>query len=82
MRLIDADALIDYIESDDSNLMAAREYQSDYIECINEMPTAYDPEKVIAALDEKSFSYYTKSGAVIDVEDAEEIIRRNGVQMP
>ena len=47
MRLIDADALIDYIESDNSNLMSAREYQSDYIECIEEMPVAYDVEKVV-----------------------------------
>ena len=38
-RLIDADALIDYIESNQSGLISAREFQYDYIECINEQPT-------------------------------------------
>lgn len=44
MRLIDADALQDYIESDDSGLCAAREFQRDYIACIDDMPTI-DPVK-------------------------------------
>lgn len=39
MRLIDADALEDYIESDESGLLSAREYIRDYIECIDHMPT-------------------------------------------
>lgn len=38
MSLIDRDALIDYIESEKSGLCSAREFQSDYIECINDMP--------------------------------------------
>lgn len=44
MRLIDADALEDYIGSEESGLCEAREFQHDYIECIYEMPTI-DPVK-------------------------------------
>lgn len=36
--LIRKNVLIDYIESDASGLMSAREYQRDYIECIEEQP--------------------------------------------
>ena len=41
--------------------------------------TAYDIEKVIEDIVEKSFDYYTGSGAAIDVGEAEEIIRRGGI---
>lgn len=51
MNLIDSDALIDYIESDESGLMSAREFQRDYIECIEEMPTAYDVDMVISKME-------------------------------
>lgn len=51
MNLIDSDALIDYIESDESGLMSAREFQRDYIECIEEMPTAYDIDMVISKME-------------------------------
>ncbi|MCM1232315.1 MAG: hypothetical protein NC489_19505 [Ruminococcus flavefaciens] len=50
MRLIDADALEDYIKSDESGLMADREFREDYIECIDEMPTIFDLENVLKQL--------------------------------
>lgn len=52
MRLIDADALESYIESDESGLMSAREFERDYIECINEMPTVFDLESITTKLKE------------------------------
>ena len=59
MRLVDADLLIDYIQSDKSGLCAAREFEYDYIECINAQPTAYDTEKVVAKLEKEARMLYS-----------------------
>lgn len=49
MRLIDADALIDWIRNDSGDKLM----DSLYIDHINEMQTAYDVEKVVEQLEEK-----------------------------
>ncbi len=46
-RLIDDEVLEDYIDSEDSGLMSAREFQYDYIECIHEQPIAFDVDMVL-----------------------------------
>lgn len=45
MRLIDADALIDWIRNDSGDKLM----DSLYIDHINEMPTSYDVEKVVVS---------------------------------
>lgn len=54
MRLIDADALIDYIDSDESGYTDARKFQSYYESYIYEMPTAFDVENVIIQLENEA----------------------------
>lgn len=57
MRLIDADALMDYIKTGNIG-NGIRNEQKDIIDAINEQPTAYDADKVVEQLeDEKEFSY-------------------------
>lgn len=57
MRLIDADALMDYIKAENIG-NGIRNGQKDIIDAINEQPTAYDADKVVEQLeDEKEFSY-------------------------
>lgn len=52
MRLIDADALIDWIRNDSGDKLM----DSLYIDHINEMPTSYDVEKVVDQLQNMSNS--------------------------
>lgn len=52
MRLIDADALIDWIRNDSGDKLM----DSLYIDHINEMKTAYDVEKVVEKLENMSNS--------------------------
>lgn len=45
MRLIDADKLIKYIKSISSD-------QKEFIDCVNELPTAFDVDKVVEQLED------------------------------
>lgn len=45
MRLIDADKLIKYIKSISSD-------QKEFIDCVNEQPTAFDVDKVVEQLED------------------------------
>lgn len=80
MRLIDADVLEDYLagyyDLDYGEILID---PSEFVSIVDIQPTVYDSEKVIEEIDKKSFSYYTKSGAAIDVGEAEEIIRKGGM---
>ena len=78
MRLIDADALLDefYKNTPYGCGFVGIKYVDDLIKSL---PTAFNIERIIQQIDLKSFDYYTKSGAVIDVDDACDIIRKGGV---
>lgn len=78
-RLIDADAFIEYVNrrfdlcSDELRMM------------IEEQPTAYDAEKVVAELEDAKFlmppendNHYADNGLFL--EDAIDIVRRGGVE--
>ena len=69
MRLIDADKLIKYIESISSD-------QKEFIDCVNEQPTAFDVDKVAERLEEYLFDKYCIEGdAKID-----EIVKGGGIE--
>ena len=69
MRLIDADKLIKYIKSISSD-------QKEFIDCVNEQPTAFDVDKVAERLEEYLFDKYCIEGdAKID-----EIVKGGGVE--
>ena len=78
MRLIDADALLDefYKNTPYGCGFVGIKYVDDLIKSF---PTAFNVERIIQQIDLKSFDYYTKSGAVIDVDDACDIIRKGGI---
>ena len=68
-RLIDADELIKYIKSISSD-------QKEFIDCVNEQPTAFDADKVAERLEEYLFDKYCIEGdAKID-----EIVKGGGVE--
>ncbi len=84
-RLIDDEVLEDYIDSEDSGLMSAREFQYDYIECIHEQPLAFDVDMVLEQLEN-----YGKFKGVLKldddkcenyilVSDAKQIVRGRGL---
>ena len=78
MRLIDADALLDefYKNTPYGCGFVGIKYVDDLIKSL---PTAFNVERIIQQIDLESFDYYTKSGDVIDVDDACDIIRKGGV---
>lgn len=84
-RLIDEDVLENYIDSDESGLMSAKEYKYDYIECINEQPTAFDINMVFEQLENygksKGVLYCEENGYenYIPVSVAKKIVRCRGL---
>lgn len=77
MRLIDADKLIE----DVLNSMPTGSARGVFRAFIEEQPTAYDIDKVVAqleALDNAEVDYYT-SNDVIDRIDAVEIVKEGGL---
>ena len=86
MRLIDADALIEKVRKwywdkgkQDTDPMFADLWVNLFITTIKESQTVFNLENVIQQIDLKSFDYYTKSGSVIDTDDACEIIKKGGI---
>lgn len=78
MRLIDADALIDWIRNDSGDKLM----DSLYIDHINEMQTAYDVEKVVEQLEEAiadTTDTETGLGARWAYTGAIEIVKQGGV---
>lgn len=55
MRLIDADELIKYIKTWEIGTSISSD-QKEFIDCVNEQPTAFDVDKVVEQLD----AYITK----------------------
>lgn len=85
MRLIDADSVIDDIkwemgETYDDDVRAG---MKSVIDIINKRRTAYDVDKVVSELQDKSFERYGNSGMggelVVNFDDAVEIVKRGGV---
>ncbi len=84
MRLIDADSVIDDIkwemgETYDDDVRAG---MKSVIDIINKRRTAYDVDKVVSELQDKSFERYGNSGMggelVVNLDDAIEIMKRGG----
>lgn len=91
MRLIDANQtkreITKYLEEciDNNKIeIDVTELQIRVFGIINNQPTAYDPEKVVAEFEKLSNAeadyYYAKSNDVIDRETAIEIVRKGGVE--
>ena len=85
MRLIDAVSVID-----DTKWEMGETYDDDVragmksvIDIINKRRTAYDVDKVVSELQDKSFERYGNQGMggelVVNLEDAVEIVKRGGV---
>lgn len=81
MRLIDADELIDTIYSKDYFTQTIKDVLVDIIET---QPTAYNPEKVVEELEERSKEY--NSGVRLHgkpeemlTHDAIDIVRKGGI---
>lgn len=85
MRLIDADSVID-----DTKWEMGETYDDDVragmksvIDIINKRRTAYDVDKVVSELQDKSFERYGNQGMggelVVNFDDAVEIVKRGGV---
>lgn len=78
-RLIDAGFVLD-------NLSGRLESMKDYDavkDVINNMPTAYDPDKVVKQLEEVAFERYGNDGMggerVVNLDDVIEIVRGGGI---
>lgn len=82
-RLIYEDELIERIE----DVLSRREHRQVEVpswlqKIIDELPTAYNVEKVVAELEEESFEYQrnNKFGKVIGIECTIDIVRKGGVE--
>lgn len=80
MGLIDADVLM----ADVRNTITEESGAIDWINLINRQPTAYDPDKVVEQLEDRSTLSrpvgWTKSYEIIMLKDAVEIVEGGGVK--
>lgn len=78
-RLIEVDRLL----RDVNNTIIEKSEVVDWINLINCQPTAYDPEKVVKQLEERSSLArpvgWSKSYEIITLENAIEIVKGGGV---
>lgn len=78
-RLIEVDRLL----RDVNNTITEKSGAVDWINLINCQPTAYDPEKVVKQLEERSSLArpvgWSKSYEIITLENAIEIVKGGGV---
>lgn len=85
-RLIDADALCEKIRKiyDGYMLDEGGCAPIDFENMVDDMPTAFDTEKVVEQLESLSNAeadyYYARSNDVIDREDAIDIVKKGGVE--
>lgn len=82
MRLIDADALKKNYTNTFTEKYGVKGAEM-FRDIVNQMPTAYDPEKVVEELDESSFlmeprteGHYADNGVFLD--EAIKIVRKGG----
>lgn len=83
MRLIDADELIKYIKTWEIGTSISSD-QKEFINCVNEQPTAFDVDKVVKQLDKASDYYeFDEQGKervqMINLTEAIEIVKGGGV---
>ncbi len=92
MRLIDADAFIEYLGLDAENAREDNVGEIVTLEDFDRQPTAFDKEKVIEKIKDESgserfedvgisgnvYGHYSKE--VIDTEEAIEIIEKGGIE--
>lgn len=71
MRLIDADELIKYIKIWEIGTSISSD-QKEFIDCINNQPTAFDADKVIEKLEDYLFEKYCIEG---DDDNIEKIVK-------
>lgn len=89
MRLIDADLLLSQIGNryDEKKDIVPDNLAEGFVQMeklIKEQPTAYDVDKVVSELQDKSFERHGNSGMggelVINLDDAVDIVKRGGEQ--
>lgn len=61
MRLIDADELIKYIKIWEIGTSISSD-QKEFIDCVNEQPTAFDVDKIIEQMEKYLFEKYCVEG--------------------
>lgn len=74
-RLIDADELIKYIKIWEIGTSISSD-QKEFIDCINNQPTAFDVDKVIEQMEKYLFEKYCIEGD----EKIDEIVKGGGVE--
>lgn len=83
MRLIDADELINILEWNKGREKDALVSINSLIKLIGERPTAYDVDKVVEQLEDRSTLSrpvgWSKSYEIVTLEDAIEIVKGGGV---
>lgn len=83
MRLIDADELIKYIKIWEIGTSISSD-QKEFIDCVNEQPTAYDVDAVVEQLENRSALArpvgWSKAYEIIMLKDAIEIVKGGGVE--
>lgn len=75
-RLIDADELIEYIKIWEIGTSISSD-QKEFIDCINEQPTAFDVDKIIEKLEDYLFEKYCIEG---DDDNIEKIVKGGGAE--
>ena len=82
-RLIDADELIKYIKIWEIGMSISSD-QKEFINCVNEQFTAFDLDKVMEQLKNRSVQArpvgWAKSYEIIMLKDAVEIVKGGGVE--
>lgn len=83
MRLIDANELIKYIKTWEIGTSISSD-QKEFIDCVNNQPTAFDVDKVVEQLKDRSALSrpvgWSKAYEIITLEDAIEIVKGGGVE--
>lgn len=84
MRLIDADELIKYIKIWEIGTSISSD-QKEFIDCVNNQPTAFDVNKVVKQLDKASDYYeFDEQGKenvqMINLTKAIEIVKGGGTE--
>ena len=83
MRLIDANELIKYIKTWEIGTSISSD-QKEFIDCVNNQPTAFDLDKVMEQLKDRSVLSrpvgWPKIYEIITLEDAIEIVKGGGVE--
>lgn len=83
-RLIDADELIEYIKAFEIGTSISSD-QKEFIDCVNNQPTAFDVNKVVKQLDKASDYYeFDEQGKenvqMINLTEAIEIVKEGGAE--